>query len=343
MKHSPRFSNVLNSLLEPIVGRLATGRGCILMFHRIVDDTRAQRIANTEGETPPQLLADTITLMRARGYELVDLETAIQRMRQPEKGRPFVVFTFDDGYREHAREALQILREREVPMTLYLCADFLSRRSTFWWYLLEDALLEQDVLELEGDHPGWPRRWEVSTLEAKRAAFRDISDLFGATHGPELGAVERALFGEAQVAALAHRLAMDWDDVMTVARDKGVTIASHTASHPVLNRLPQEAMEEELLRGRGELERHINRPVEHLAYPYGSRLQVGAREIEAAKRLRFKTATTTRVGHIFPQHGNHLQALPRLYILRPDLRDMRGMVGGVTPWLRHRGRPFVTT
>jgi peptidoglycan/xylan/chitin deacetylase (PgdA/CDA1 family) len=51
---------------------------------------------------------------------------------------------------------------------------------------------------------------------------------------------------------------------------------------------------------------------QHLSYPYGDRSSAGAREFEIAAELGFKTAVTTRPGVLFPQHKQHLTALPRL-------------------------------
>jgi peptidoglycan/xylan/chitin deacetylase (PgdA/CDA1 family) len=50
----------------------------------------------------------------------------------------------------------------------------------------------------------------------------------------------------------------------------------------------------------------------HLAYPVGDRSAAGPREFRIATELRFETAVTTRPGVVFPQHAEHLTALPRI-------------------------------
>ena len=63
---------------------------------------------------------------------------------------------------------------------------------------------------------------------------------------------------------------------------------------------------------RARIEAALQRPVVHLAYPYGDRIAAGPREFALARAAGFKTAVTTRPGMIFPESADHLTALPRV-------------------------------
>ena len=63
---------------------------------------------------------------------------------------------------------------------------------------------------------------------------------------------------------------------------------------------------------RERIEGALQRPVIHLAYPYGDKIAAGAREFALAQAAGFKTAVTTRPGMIFPENAKHLTALPRV-------------------------------
>jgi len=63
---------------------------------------------------------------------------------------------------------------------------------------------------------------------------------------------------------------------------------------------------------RARIEEKLQRPVQHLAYPYGDRLAAGAREFALAATAGYKTAVTTRPGMMFPENAGHLTALPRV-------------------------------
>jgi peptidoglycan/xylan/chitin deacetylase (PgdA/CDA1 family) len=64
--------------------------------------------------------------------------------------------------------------------------------------------------------------------------------------------------------------------------------------------------------GRARIEGVLQRPVVHLAYPYGDKAAAGRREFALARVAGFKTAVTTRPGMIFPENAEHLAALPRV-------------------------------
>jgi peptidoglycan/xylan/chitin deacetylase (PgdA/CDA1 family) len=63
---------------------------------------------------------------------------------------------------------------------------------------------------------------------------------------------------------------------------------------------------------RARIEQVLQRPVTHLAYPYGDRAAAGAREFALAGTAGYKTAVTTRPGMVFPENAGHLTALPRV-------------------------------
>ena len=70
--------------------------------------------------------------------------------------------------------------------------------------------------------------------------------------------------------------------------EAGVTIGSHSWSHPRLPMLDDATLHDELVAAADRLEQAVDAPVRHLAYPYG---RCGTREIAKA-RSRFTTAVT---------------------------------------------------
>lgn len=69
----------------------------------------------------------------------------------------------------------------------------------------------------------------------------------------------------------------------------GVTIGSHSWSHPRLRALDGQSSQDEIVAAADRLEQLAGVPVRHFAYPYGS---FGRREIVSA-RSRFRTAVTS--------------------------------------------------
>lgn len=67
----------------------------------------------------------------------------------------------------------------------------------------------------------------------------------------------------------------------------GWEIGSHTATHPHLTQVGDEALEDELTRSKAACERHLASPCTSLAYPYGD---VDARVVAATARAGYATA-----------------------------------------------------
>ena len=84
-------------------------------------------------------------------------------------------------------------------------------------------------------------------------------------------------------------------------------------------------------RGRDQLEQRTGVRATHFAYPYGDAGSAAQREFDMAEQLGFLTAVSTRKGVLFPEHGEHLHALPRIS-LNGDYQQTRNVelfLGGV--------------
>ena len=113
-------------------------------------------------------------------------------------------------------------------------------------------------------------------------------------------------------AAICRELCMSWDELKPFADDPLVTIGAHTITHCNLAKADEAIASHEMAASRARIEDALQRPVLHLAYPYGDKIAAGAREFALAQAAGFKTAVTTRPGMIFPENAEHLTALPRV-------------------------------
>jgi peptidoglycan/xylan/chitin deacetylase (PgdA/CDA1 family) len=68
----------------------------------------------------------------------------------------------------------------------------------------------------------------------------------------------------------------------------------------------------------------------HLSYPVGDASSAGVRDFRIAAELGFKTAVTTRLGVLFPEHSGHMLALPRISLNgeHQQLRHARVLMSG---------------
>ncbi len=291
------------------------GMGLILVLHRVLAPTSRPRIAaNARIEITPGFLAQLIEFFLDLKYEVVSLDRVYDLLlhdRQP--ARPFVCFTFDDGYVDAHDVIFPIFRKYNVPYAVYVITDFPDRKSILWWYMLEDLVLQHPRVEF--CYQGREFVFATDTAAAREAAFAAIRDLIMSVPVEQLQDCIDAIFSPYTICPDQYAdQQMSWDQVKRLARDPLVTIGAHTVHHYNLKQLGPDQLQWEIETSRQRLEEKLGIAVHHFAYPYGGRAEVGPREFAAASAAGFHTMTTVREGSIFPQHRNHLASLPRIEI-----------------------------
>ena len=317
---------------------LAQGRGLILALHRVRPPQGRDAFApNRFLEITPQFLERAIDAFEAAGFEFLSLDAVPERLSRMAGERPFVVFTFDDGYRDNLLHAWPILQRRKVPWTVFLVPDFLDGKGVLWWLDLEDLIVRSDRVELAV-------RDEVVRLPAgsgkeKSAAFATIAARLMHATRQDLDAVSASIaeqLGRDRDHACREACA-DWSEIARLASDPSVTIGAHSCSHPILSRLDDLETWHELRDSRRLLERRLARPIRHFAYPHGGPGEAGRREYGLARDAGYQSAVTTRPDHLRREHAARPHALPRISLngLHQTDHALEAMISGV-PFLLQR-------
>jgi peptidoglycan/xylan/chitin deacetylase (PgdA/CDA1 family) len=321
------------------LGPVARGRGVILTFHHVRPPRAVDFAPNRLLEITPDFLDRTLSALRARGFELISLDELPSRL-QDERAPPFAILTFDDGYRDNVEHAAPILRRHGAPWTLFVTSDFAEGRGRLWWLDLEEAIrrLDRVSLRLDGDVIELPCR----TAAEKETAFETVYWRLRA--GPEERLLENTgRLAEAagfEPAALVRELCLSWDELEALGRDPSLTIGAHTLTHPMLAKHDDAFARREIADSKALIGRRLGRSVRHFAYPVGDPTSAGAREFRLAREAGFATAVTTRPGHVFSGHADHLHALPRVSVngLFQSEAALASLLSGVPFLAFNRGR-----
>jgi peptidoglycan/xylan/chitin deacetylase (PgdA/CDA1 family) len=306
-------------LLRPIFA----GVGTIFMLHHVRPRRDAAFQPNRHLEVAPEFLRAMLAHLRSRDVDIITMDELHWRLTERDFSRRFACFTFDDGYRDNRDFALPVMREFEAPFTVYVASDFAEGIGQLWWIALEMVIAKAS--SIEADISGVATRLDTSTPAAKEAAFERLHDwLRGLPGGGDLPREMGALCARYGVdeTAICRELCMSWDELKAFAQDPLISIGAHTVTHCNLARQSREIAGQEMTTSRARIENALQRPVVHLAYPYGDKIAAGAREFALAQAAGFKTAVTTRPGMMFPESAGHLTALPRVS-LNGNYQDAR--------------------
>lgn len=319
---------------------LAQGKGAILTLHHVRPATAGGFRPNGLLEITPDFLDRALTLIRAEGYDIVSLDEALARLADPGPGRFFVALTFDDGYRDNLDHAWPVLAKHQAPWTLYVVRGFAERTARLWWLELEEAI--RTLPRISVALPDGRFEALAGTDAEKQRAFEQL--YWRLRKGPEailLSAIS-ALTTQAGIdpVGLVERECVPTETLRSLAGAPGVTIGAHTLSHPMLAKHPEEVARREIAASKAWLEEELGIPARHFAYPVGDPGSAGPRELALAREAGFASAVTTRPGHLFSEHAEHLQALPRVSLngLHQSEAAVKALLSGLPFLLWNRGR-----
>jgi peptidoglycan/xylan/chitin deacetylase (PgdA/CDA1 family) len=306
-------------LLRPIF----SGVGAIFMLHHVRPRRDAEFQPNRHLEVEPEFLRAMLSHLRSRDVDIITLDELHRRLVERNFSRRFACFTLDDGYRDNRDFALPVMREFEAPFTVFVTSDFAEGMGRLWWIALEMVIAR--AASIEAMIGGASTRIDASTPSAKQAAFDRLHDwLRGLPGEHDIQREITALCARHGVdeSSVCSDLCMSWDELKPFAEDPLVSIGAHTITHCNLARQTEATAGQEMAVSRARIEDALQRPIVHLAYPYGDKIAAGAREFALARSAGFKTAVTTRPGMIFPESADHLTALPRVS-LNGNYQDTR--------------------
>ncbi len=306
-------------LLRPIF----SGVGAIFMLHHVRPLRSAEFQPNRHLEVAPEFLRAMLAHLRSRDVDIITMDEVHRRLIERNSSRRFACFTLDDGYRDNRDFALPVMREFDAPLAMYVASDFAEGIGRLWWIALEMAIAKASSIEARIG--GVAIRLDTTTPAAKQAAFDRLHDWMRSLPGEhDIQREIAALCARHGVdeAAICRDLCMSWDELKPFADDPLVSIGAHSITHCNLARQSEEAASREMAGSRARIENVLQRPVVHLAYPYGDRIAAGPREFALARAAGYKTAVTTRPGMIFPESADHLTALPRVS-LNGNYQDKR--------------------
>jgi peptidoglycan/xylan/chitin deacetylase (PgdA/CDA1 family) len=291
---------------------LSRSRGVILTLHRVLPEDPADFSPNAILQVRPDFLDYCLERIRELGIDIVSLDEAIDRLAEPRKGRPFVVLTFDDAYRDNLHHALPILQAHDAPFTLYVPTDFVDGLGHIWWQAIEDIIARQEAVAFTEGHD--TEYVETRTTAQKLDAFNRLYWRMRKLPEPE----RLALLTEFTAAygydlhQQCRALIMDWQELRLFAGDPLCTIGAHTVHHYELAKLSIEQAADEIVQSVDVIEAQFGIRPQHLSYPLGGPLSCGPREFGLADGLGFRTAVTTRPGGLYPHHLRTLTSLPRI-------------------------------
>lgn len=255
------------------------GEVLVLAYHDIVPDGESAT-GDRSLHLPQARFAEQLDAL-ARTHDVISLEHALAGHTGE---RPAAVITFDDAYRGAVTNGVSELAGRGLPATIFVATAFVNG-GDFWW----------DALTAAGAQAPAPK------LRAR--ALAECAGMDGCIR--EFAARERLAV---ESSSPPHARGASESDLTAAAAVQGITLGSHTHSHPNLTRLAGEALQAELERPLAWLRQRFSHVLPVISYPYG----LSSPEVERAAAHAGYTAGFRIDGGWMPRGVTNAFALPRL-------------------------------
>ena len=296
-------------------------RAAVVMYHRIATTDR-----DPWGlAVSPEHFAEHLAQYRRR-RTLLTMNAFVDCLCRDRLPRDAIAITFDDGYVDNLVYALPILKDADVPATLFLTSGPTLRREFYWDAEIEAMILDAvdpvDVCVMLPDGPlhiqfdeRWPadaaragwRAWTASRTPREAAfvqSWRRLRSLLPRDRKRAMCQLRRVL----QTGPSPEIRPLTVPEVRRLVSSEHVTLGGHTVDHPDLPALDDPDALDEIARGKADVEAILCRPITGFAYPFG---RLDARIRTWAEAAGYEWACTTEPSFVGAAGVNKL-AIPRL-------------------------------
>jgi len=335
-----RLKTFVASSLETLgllrLAERAAGHPVIFMFHRVLPEEETASFYNPYLAITPRSFEDFLAFL-SRHFHVQPLAELVADLHAPKPKSPRrCALTFDDGWEDNHRIAWPILRKFGMPATVFVTTGLTGSSEL----LPEDRLWRYwQHARTKGSLPAFDGI--LRTYHSAQPADRESSFSYRAVLKRLPGHKRLKLFADlaSQLGELAPQNPssfMTWDQLKDMS-GSGITLGSHTVTHPSLAYEEDSVIREELCASKRALEQHIGKNVDTLAYPTGIFDERVTREAAAAS---YTIGVTTESRAVVPSanllllpriavdnavvndaHGRFSAARTRLHILRADGRS----------------------
>jgi len=284
------LKRVLNSgASEWLLRRLHGRKPRILTYHRFPEQSRDNFRRQCEH--------------LRRYYKPLSLDDYVRSLHD---GKPVppgaVVLTIDDGYLDVYEHAAPILREFDIPATVFVVSGFLDRNLWLWWdqlaYAFERTKLRDSVtLTLPGLAPeayslaGEERRRQSAAKVTFRLLRIDNDEV-----GEHIAAVLTRLEVDLPKPPVAGYAAMSWEQARELS-NQGISIGSHTVNHKVVGTLRSyESKRFEIFESKCRIEEMMQKRVRHFCFPNGGIGDFSHVDVALVREAGYESCSTTFIG-----------------------------------------------
>lgn len=213
----------------------------------------------------------------AKNYNVVSLEELIDTVKQNKTlPRKAVTITFDDGYTDNYINAYPILKDNKLPATIFLATDYIGTGKLLWfdkvWQVLKNYG-DLSKIEIPENICEEDLRAQLLNILMDNSLEKDVAVDLVTSLMKKMNIKERTALIKYIVENSPHQkqedsLMLSWEQVIEMSKNR-ISIQGHTKSHQNLKEISEKEAKIEIIEGKKEIEKRINKKVTCFSYTYG--------------------------------------------------------------------------
>ena len=265
----------------------------ILMYHHIKD--RGDKFC---GGLQKATFRKQISFLK-KNYQIYPLGDLVGALRSKEcLPENSVAITFDDGYEDFYENAFPILREANVPATVFLVAEAIEKQVPLWTKKVASVLKNVTTDYLEFDVNGSQAQYDVRTISQKLKVLRQIKAYLKLMPNEDCQKAVAQLeikYSTNGRSAEPWLKMLSWEQIREM-KGKGIAFGAHTKPHAILTKISELDAREEIEGSKGMIESRIGDAIEHFCYPNGEEDDFDERIKQMVREAGYRSACTALCG-----------------------------------------------
>lgn len=269
-----------------------------------------------------------------KNYNIISLREAIDIISNNKKiQKNSVILTMDDGYGSNYKIAYPIIKELNVPVTIFLTTSFVDEKKFLWVdrleYVINNSSEERLVV---GD-----KKYNLLNVGQRLYCLQDLKMKL-----KKIKSDKRLKILDEIESSLKIKLnynnspeiykPLSWNEIEEMQKGGLIDFGGHTHTHPILSQCNKEQIKNELLFSKNIIENNLKFKCKFFAYPNGQPEDFNDDVLRCLKDLGYKCAVTTVQGKN-SIHDN-LYKLKRYPVSnRKDLIEFKIILSGVSSFL----------
>ncbi len=296
----------------------------IMMYHRILPQNAAGYSTEEPGMiVEPETFRMHLNTLKSE-FTMISLGEWINR-KINNKPLPLkaCAVTFDDGWLDNYDYAYPILKQLQIPATLFAVSDMLGTKQTFWPNRIQ-TILQQPIEKLTSI--SW-----LTDLLGHSPMDKELSSsvIYSLKHHSDQQLIQliEQTESDLEIPTPKTPVLIDLKQIREMSDSGLIEIGSHTCQHiRLVKGLSKEVISKEIVNSKKQLEEILDKPIELFCYPNGDYCDAAVKEVAS----HYKAAVTTQKGINTCQ--SDLFSLSRIGVHQDVSNNQRRLLARVANW-----------